>query len=118
MGVLVESNDKCNDYYPGKIKEFHICAGGNGSDSCQGDSGGPLIVPENGRFSQIGVVSYGNECPSHGVYARTTEVKHWIQYITEGKSWDSNCNKEVPQQPGILVTGGSALDNSLSVELF
>ena len=74
--------------------------------------------------------------PLNDIFFETlcTEVKHWIQYITEGKSWDSNCNKEVPHQPGklgpwkvkdycqkiftgILVTGGQALDNSLSVEL-
>ena len=51
------------------------------------------------RFSQIGVVSYGSECPSHGVYARVTEVKHWIQYITEG-AVDSNCIQEIPYYPG------------------
>ena len=51
------------------------------------------------RFSQIGVVSYGSECPSHGVYARVTEVKHWLQYITEG-AVDSNCNEEIPFYPG------------------
>ena len=55
------------------------------------------------RFSQIGVVSYGNECPSHGVYARVTEVKQWIQYITGGGSLDSNCNSDILVQEGICV---------------
>ena len=54
------------------------------------------------RFSQIGVVSYGNECPSHGVYARVTEVKQWIQYIT-GECFDSNCNSDILVQEGICV---------------
>ena len=55
----------------------------------------------NNRFSQIGVVSYGSECPSHGVYARVTEAKHWIQYITEGEgAVDTNCNQEIPFYPG------------------
>ena len=55
------------------------------------------------RFSQIGVFSYGSECPSHGVYARVTEAKHWIQYITEGEgAVDSNCIDEVPFYPGKL----------------
>ena len=44
------------------------------------------------RFSQIGVVSYGEECPSVGVYARVTEVKHWIQSIARG-ALDSSCEK-------------------------
>ena len=51
------------------------------------------------RLSQVGVVSYGSECPSHGVYARVTEVKHWIQFIAKG-AMDSNCNEEIPYQPG------------------
>ena len=54
------------------------------------------------RFSQIGVVSYGNECPSHGVYARVTEVKQWIQYITGG-SLDSNCNSDILVQEGMCA---------------
>ena len=54
------------------------------------------------RFSQIGVVSYGNECPSHGVYARVTEVKQWIQYIT-GECLDSKCNSDILVQEGICV---------------
>ena len=51
------------------------------------------------RLSQVGVVSYGSECPSHGVYARVTEVKHWIQFIAQGVK-DSNCNQDVPVQQG------------------
>ena len=51
------------------------------------------------RFSQIGLVSYGSECPSHGVYARVTEAKHWLQYITEG-AVDTNCIQEIPFYPG------------------
>ena len=56
----------------------------------------------NNRFSQIGVVSYGSECPSHGVYARVTEAKHWIQFIAKG-AMDSNCNEEIPYQPGDIL---------------
>ena len=50
------------------------------------------------RLAQVGVVSYGSECPSHGVYARVTEVKHWIQFIAQGAE-DTNCNQEIPQKP-------------------
>ena len=55
------------------------------------------------RFSAIGVVSFGVECPSYGVYARVTKVKNWIQFIAEG-AVDSNCNQEVPYQPGGYVS--------------
>ena len=47
----------------------------------------------------MGIVSYGSECPSHGVYGRVTEVKHWIQFMAQGAE-DSNCNKQIPLQQG------------------
>ena len=72
---------------------MNICAAAPGKDSCQGDSGGPLIAPENGRYAQIGVVSYGigYALPDYpGVYARVTEVKDWIVQNAPG-SQSSNC---------------------------
>ena len=54
------------------------------------------------RLSQIGVVSYGSECPSHGVYGRVTEVKHWIQFLAQGAE-DSNCNKAISVQQGNIL---------------
>ena len=47
----------------------------------------------------MGVVSYGSECPSHGVYGRVTEVKHWIKFLAQGAE-DSNCNQEIPVHLG------------------
>ena len=54
------------------------------------------------RLSQVGVVSFGSECPSHGVYGRVTEVKHWIQFLAQGAE-DSNCNKDIPVQQGNML---------------
>ena len=47
----------------------------------------------------MGVVSYGSECPSYGVYARVTKVKHWIQFLAQGAE-DSNCIHDIPEQQG------------------
>lgn len=47
----------------------------------QGDSGGPLILKKNGRWMQIGIVSFGNKCgePGYpGVYTRVTQYLDWI----------------------------------------
>ena len=51
------------------------------------------------RLSQVGVVSYGSACPSHGVYGRITEVKHWIQFLAQGAE-NTNCNPNIPIQQG------------------
>ena len=47
------------------------------------------------RYAQIGVVSFGSDCPSQGVYARVTKIKHWIQFIAGG-ALDTKCNQEIP----------------------
>jgi len=93
----VKSNAECSNSYSDisnfYIFDTHICAGDSGKDSCGGDGGGPLFTWENGRWTQIGVVSTGNGCglPDYpGVYARVTKAKAWIQNIASGTE-DSDC---------------------------
>ena len=86
--VTVISNSACqNDYnrLGMKINDQMMCAFSLGMDSCQGDSGGPLVTSVNGRYTLIGVVSFGYECahPDYpGVYARMTAVLDWIKEKT------------------------------------
>merc|ERR550534_3513238 len=64
------------------VPETKLCAYKQGTDSCQGDSGGPLVVMEDGRWTVVGVVSYGFGCATNGfagVYARVTNYMNWIQ---------------------------------------
>merc|ERR1719228_259670 len=87
VDVTVTTNDFCNGVYDGDINSLHICAMDAGKDSCQGDSGGPLIVKENGRWTLVGVVSFGNGCALPGVpgvYARVTQRFDWIKDNTAG----------------------------------
>lgn len=77
--------DKCAQIYANdgvKIWYKQICAGGeNGKDSCSGDSGGPLQAPENGKFIQYGIVSFGgNKCGERrpGVYTKIVYYMDWI----------------------------------------
>lgn len=112
--VPVISNVECEAMYGRagyieNIPNIFICAGVSkgGKDSCevrfwvefkcsfnetvclnvfQGDSGGPLVVEENGRWSLIGIISWGIGCASPnqpGVYTRITEFAKWIRQIIE-----------------------------------
>ncbi|CAL4135526.1 unnamed protein product, partial [Meganyctiphanes norvegica] len=62
-----------------------LCAGypeTGGKDSCQADSGGPFVVNENGKYIQVGVVSWGIGCAKKnhpGVYARVSKELEWIK---------------------------------------
>ncbi|CAG0889650.1 unnamed protein product [Darwinula stevensoni] len=80
--VNVYSQEMCQSLY-GNITNTHLCAGNqNGEkDSCQGDSGGPLLVGLEGKWVQVGIVSYGYSCalPQHpGVYANVSSHLPWI----------------------------------------
>jgi len=64
------------------VPNSKLCGYKSGTDSCQGDSGGPLAVMEEGRWTVVGVVSYGFGCarPGYaGIYARVTNYLPWIQ---------------------------------------
>ena len=63
------------------VPNSKMCAYKEGTDSCQGDSGGPLVVREDGRWTIVGVVSYGIGCARSGyagVYARVNNYLDWI----------------------------------------
>ncbi|PNF21283.1 hypothetical protein B7P43_G02141 [Cryptotermes secundus] len=84
VNVLIWTNDACRSKYgpsaPGGIVEHFLCAGDNGHDSCSGDSGGPLMINQ-GRWMQVGIVSWGIGCGKGqfpGVYTRVTHFMSWI----------------------------------------
>jgi len=83
VDVNTITNTECrDDYSSSEITDSMICASNPAKDSCQNDSGGPLITDEGGYYSQIGVVSWGDDCakPGYpGVYARVTSAERFIQ---------------------------------------
>ena len=61
-----------------------ICGGEEGKDTCQGDSGGPLVVQIEGKWTLIGVTSWGIGCGSRnspGVYANVAKLLPFINRI-------------------------------------
>ena len=87
--VPIVDRDICNapNAYNGRISERQICAGfsNGGRDSCIGDSGGPLLLLQNGRYRQVGIISYGEGCGEpnkYGVYTFLPLYADWIhQYV-------------------------------------
>ncbi|XP_070635598.1 testisin-like isoform X5 [Bos indicus] len=73
--------------YRRNINHGMICAGSEDgdADSCKGDSGGPLVCEKNGRWIQIGIVSWGVGCGRRnrpGVYTNVSHYFSWIQLLT------------------------------------
>lgn len=67
-----------------------ICAGTESGvrDACNGDSGGPLFVVEDGKATQIGVVSWGDGpmdaevwCGHQNVFGVYTRLSHYTDWI-------------------------------------
>ncbi|KAL0278938.1 UNVERIFIED_CONTAM: hypothetical protein PYX00_000614 [Menopon gallinae] len=84
VSIPIWTNQDCRIKYgaaaPGGIVEHFLCAGQPSRDSCSGDSGGPLMVNQ-GKWTQVGIVSWGIGCGKGqypGVYTRVTHFMPWI----------------------------------------
>lgn len=81
--VLSTSSSMCSSYLGTSSSTNRLCAWAKGTDTCQGDSGGPLTVAEGGKYTLLGVVSYGAGCASStpGIYARVQGFLPWIHSL-------------------------------------
>ncbi|XP_037703811.1 complement C1s subcomponent [Choloepus didactylus] len=103
--IPIASLDKCRGVKPKNpevnmgafvFTENMICAGGERNvDSCGGDSGGALAVQdpskEKPKFYVAGLVSWGPECGTYGLY---TKVKNYIDWIMKTMQENSTPSKE------------------------
>lgn len=79
--VPVLHDDTC-EIHVGYDGTTFVCAGGQGTDVCPGDSGGPLLVSLSGVLTQVGIVSYGEDCTpassTIGAYTAIGAYRSWI----------------------------------------
>ena len=81
--IPIVSNKVCNQSYTDDVTDSMLCAGfeNGGTDGCNGDSGGPLLIKHEGKWQQIGIMSWGESCalPTYyGVYTRLTSFTDFI----------------------------------------
>ncbi|XP_063602474.1 trypsin 3A1-like [Penaeus indicus] len=99
LEVDVKSQEECNALYaeagsvfttsyPQGLDATLLCAGGGtGQDVCRGDSGGPLVLGEDGRETDVGVVSAGLGCGDPrfpGIYTRVDAFLDWLDRAVYG----------------------------------
>ncbi|XP_063866252.1 coagulation factor XI-like [Scylla paramamosain] len=86
------NNAECQDVWR-NIMSSHVllnsqlCASRPGKDTCSGDSGGPLLLKADGRWTVVGVTSYGYKCAEigkPGVYTRVSKYLSWINCLIQG----------------------------------
>lgn len=65
------------------ITDNMFCAGfkDGGSDTCSGDSGGPLLCRMRGRWTVVGVTSFGDGCGRRGKYGIYASVANHVRWI-------------------------------------
>ncbi|XP_058056801.1 phenoloxidase-activating factor 1-like [Anopheles bellator] len=90
LEVPLTSWEKCVRAYaatgalqsPQSIDGEWMCAGGEGRDACHGFGGAPLIVRDQGRYSQIGIMSFGAEtCGALNMPSVYTSMAHYATWI-------------------------------------
>jgi len=85
----VISDAECQAVYSADLGETYLCVdsvfnGHGGHGTCNGDSGGPLVrKEENGRWEQVGIVSFGSTNCEEGAPDGFTQVNLFLDWIEE-----------------------------------
>uniref|UniRef100_A0A6Q2Y9E0 Prothrombin n=1 Tax=Esox lucius TaxID=8010 RepID=A0A6Q2Y9E0_ESOLU len=76
-----------------RVTDNMFCAGfkpeeQKSGDACEGDSGGPFVMknPDDNRWYQIGIVSWGEGCDrdgKYGFYTHLFRMRRWMQKVIE-----------------------------------
>jgi secreted trypsin-like serine protease len=71
---IVSDNQAASVYGSAYFKSLMVASGKAGKDTCQGDSGGPVFAKADGKFTQIGITSFGAGCGAGGYPGVYSEV--------------------------------------------
>ncbi|KAM6893907.1 prothrombin [Xenentodon cancila] len=89
----IVEQDTCIKSTSVRITDNMFCAGykpeeSQRGDACEGDSGGPFVMkyPEENRWYQIGIVSWGEGCDrdgKYGFYTHLFRMGRWMRKVIE-----------------------------------
>ncbi|KAF7660261.1 hypothetical protein LDENG_00285290, partial [Lucifuga dentata] len=96
----IADQDTCRSSTSISITDNMFCAGykpedTQRGDACEGDSGGPFVMknPEDNRWYQIGIVSWGEGCDrdgKYGFYTHLFRMKRWMRKVIDKLEQDDN----------------------------
>ncbi|KAK0414553.1 hypothetical protein QR680_011492 [Steinernema hermaphroditum] len=90
--IPIVSRDVCLARWGYYLWDKQICAGGVGLGTGSGDSGGPVAMIDDGKYFQVGVVSFGSSDPNElehqdknpSIHTRTASYCDWMTEKTNG----------------------------------
>ncbi|KAM8807671.1 prothrombin [Eudromia elegans] len=93
LNIPIVDHATCKASTKVKVTDNMFCAGYSSEDSkrgdaCEGDSGGPFVMksPDDNRWYQVGIVSWGEGCDrddKYGFYTHVFRLKKWIRKAIE-----------------------------------
>jgi secreted trypsin-like serine protease len=92
--VMIQDGGFCTRAWRGIYDDSRqVCAISRSNSVCRGDSGGPLTQKINGRYEQIGLVSFGSAdmCLNTRMPPVFTRVSNYVNWI-ERNMRESTCN--------------------------
>lgn len=96
----IVEQDTCRQSTSIRVTDNMFCAGfapdaGRSGDSCEGDSGGPFVMknPEDNRWYQMGIVSWGEGCDrtgKYGFYTHLFRMRRWMSKVIDKAGGDDD----------------------------
>ncbi|KAI4903816.1 hypothetical protein NFI96_014576 [Prochilodus magdalenae] len=89
----IVNQEVCRQSTTIRVTDNMFCAGyssedAQSGDACEGDSGGPFVMknPDDNRWYQIGIVSWGEGCDrdgKYGFYTHLFRMRRWMRKVIE-----------------------------------